>query len=69
VAAGDISSTIACVEACADAAAIAGRDTGAKARPVIIRTANSRRMVNPKCTEAGFSNLYGEGSNRTMNVR
>jgi hypothetical protein len=53
----DISSGIACCEPCEDAAAMTGRETGANARPAIIRTASSRRMVNLKCTEPGFSNL------------
>jgi len=35
-------------------AAITGRDTGAKARPAIIKTASSRRMVKLHVTELDF---------------
>jgi hypothetical protein len=38
-------------------AAIAGRDTGAKARPAIIKTASSRRMVKLRVTEPDFHDL------------
>jgi hypothetical protein len=43
---GDISSAIACVDASKeDISAMAGRETGANARPTIIRIASSRRMA------------------------
>ena len=38
-------------------AAITGRDTGAKARPAIIKTASSRRMVKLHVTELDFHGL------------
>jgi hypothetical protein len=41
----DISSAIACIEACGDAFAMTGRETGANARPAIIKIASSRRMA------------------------
>jgi len=39
------------------AAAITGRDTGAKARPAIIKTASSRRMVKLRVTQPDFHDL------------
>jgi hypothetical protein len=56
---GDISSAIARSEPCEDVAAMTGRETGASARPAIISTASSRRMVDLRCTRADFSHLYG----------
>ena len=50
-AAGDISSAIGCIEAFEGVPAITGRESGANARPAIIKTASSRRMVNLRCTE------------------
>ena len=47
---GDISSAIARSVPCEDVAAMTGRETGANARPAIIRTASSRRMVDFRCT-------------------
>jgi hypothetical protein len=41
----DISSAIAGIEACGDAAAMTGREAGASARPAIIKTASNRRMA------------------------
>ncbi len=41
----DISSTIACIEAWDGAPAMTGWEIGANARPAIIKTASSRRMV------------------------
>jgi hypothetical protein len=41
----DISSTIAGIEARADASAMTGREAGASARPAIIKTASSRLMA------------------------
>jgi hypothetical protein len=38
-------------------AAITGRDTGAKARPAIIKTASSRRMVKLRVTQLDFHSL------------
>jgi hypothetical protein len=49
VADGDISSAIACIEASEGAPAMTGRETGADARPAIIRTASTRRMVDLRC--------------------
>ena len=45
VADGDIASAIACIEAWEGAPAMTGWETGANARPAIIKTASSRRMV------------------------
>ena len=52
-----ISSAIACIEACEDVSAMTGRETGANARPAIIRTASSRRMVDFRCTAAKLEPL------------
>jgi hypothetical protein len=46
----DISSAIACIEAWEDAPAMTGRETGASARPAIIKTASSRRMAKLRFT-------------------
>jgi hypothetical protein len=48
------------VAACTESelvAAITGRDTGATARPAIIKTASSRRMVKLRVTELDFHGL------------
>jgi hypothetical protein len=45
-----ISSVIACSEPSEVVAAMTGRETGANARPAIIKTASSRRMVDFRCT-------------------
>jgi len=45
VAEADISSAIAGIELCEGVAAMTGRETGASARPAIIRTASNRRMA------------------------
>ena len=45
MAAGDISSAIACIEAWEGISAMTGRETGANARPAIISIANRRRMA------------------------
>ena len=42
---GVISSAIACIGSCGDVAPITGRETGANARPAIIRIASKRRMA------------------------
>lgn len=42
---GAISSAIACMGPCESVAAITGRETGANARPAIIKTASNRRMA------------------------
>jgi len=47
---GDISSAIACIDASEDISAMAGRETGANARPAITRIASSRRMVKFRFT-------------------
>ncbi len=57
VADDDISSAITCIEASEVIAAITGRETGAKARPAIKKTASSRRMANLRFTELGSHNL------------
>ena len=56
----DISSAIACIEACADASAMTGRETGASARPAIIKTASSRRMAKLHFTSSKFSQICGD---------
>jgi len=45
VADGDILCTIACIDTSEDVSAMAGRETGANARPAITRIASSRRMA------------------------
>lgn len=47
---GGISSAIASAEARKAGSAMTGRETGANARPAIIKTAKSRRMVNLRLT-------------------
>lgn len=42
---GVISSAVACIGSCGDVAPITGRETGANARPAIIRIASKRRMA------------------------
>jgi hypothetical protein len=51
----DISSAIAGIAAWEDISAITGRETGAKARPAIIRIASSRRMAKLRFTDLKFS--------------
>jgi len=51
----DISSAIACIEACGDASAMTGRETGANTRPAIVRIASSRRMAKLRFTDLKFS--------------
>jgi hypothetical protein len=46
------------------AAAVTGRDTGAKARPAIIKTASSRRMVKLRVTGLRFHDLPAMGSSQ-----
>jgi hypothetical protein len=62
VADGDISSTIACIEAWEDASAIMGWETGANARPAIIKTASSRRMARLHFTGLRSHKLAAMGS-------
>jgi hypothetical protein len=52
---GDISSAIAGIAAWEDITAIAGRETGAKARPAITRIASNRRMAKLRFTGLKFS--------------
>lgn len=47
---GVISSAIACIGPCEDVAAITGRETGANARPAIIRIASNQRMAKLRFT-------------------
>jgi hypothetical protein len=56
----DIASGIGCIEVSAEGSAITGRETGAAARPAIIKTASRRRMVNLRITGTRFSQIYGE---------
>lgn len=49
---GVISSVIAGIGACEDVAAMTGRETGANARPAIIKTASSRRMARWRFTSS-----------------
>jgi len=46
----DISSAIACIEVSEDIPAMTGRETGANARPAIIKIASSRRMTKLRFT-------------------
>ena len=48
------------IESCG-AAAMAGRETGANARPAIIKTASSRRMTKLRFTEPKFSQTFDDG--------
>ena len=50
---GDISSAMACIGTSEGVAAITGRETGAKARPTIVRIASSRRMAKFRFTSLG----------------
>ena len=52
-----ISSVIACWAPCEDAAAITGRETGASARPAIMRIASNRRMAEMRFTVANSHRL------------
>ena len=55
---GDIiSSAIAGMESCGDVAAITGRETGANARPAIIRIASNRRMAKCGFTDSNSHRL------------
>ena len=47
----DMSSAIACIEASEDISAMTGRETGANARPAIIRIASMRRMAKLRFTD------------------
>jgi len=47
----DILSAIACIDTSEDISAMAGRETGANARPAITKIASSRRMVKFRFTE------------------
>lgn len=62
VADGDIPSTMACIEAWEDASAITGCETGANARPAIIKTASSRRMARLRFTDLRSHKLAAMGS-------
>ena len=52
---GDNSSAMACIEAWKDASAMTGWETGANARPAIIKTASSRRMARLRFTDVSVS--------------
>ena len=56
---GDISPAIACIEPWEGAPAMTGWETGANARPAIIKTASSRRMARLRFTEPKFSQTGG----------
>ena len=73
VADDDISSAIACIGPPEDVCAMAGRETGASAKPAITRIASIRRMVKVRFTELdshslaameSSSFLHTMGSNR-----
>lgn len=59
---GVTSSAIACIGACEDVAAITGRETGANARPAIIRTASNRRMARWRFTSSGSHKIAAKKS-------
>ena len=59
---GDISSAMACIEAWKDASAMTGWETGANARPAIIKTASSRRMARLRFTGLSSHKLAAMGS-------
>jgi hypothetical protein len=61
VADGDISA-IACIEAWEGAPALTGWETGANARPAIIKTASSRRMARLRFTGQSSHKLAAMGS-------
>ena len=70
---GVISSAIACTGPCEDVAAITGRETGANARPAIIRIASSRRMAKLGFTGLRSHKIAAKGSSgqgyRTLSAR
>ena len=60
---GDISSAIACIEPWESAPAMTGWETGANARPAIIKTASSRRrMARLRFTGLSSHKLAAMGS-------
>jgi len=60
---GDNSSAMACIEAWKDASAMTGWETGANARPAIIKTASSRRrMARLRFTGLSSHKLAAMGS-------
>jgi hypothetical protein len=62
VADGDISSAMACIEAWEGTPAMTGWETGANARPAIIKTASSRRMARLRFTGLSSHKLAAMGS-------
>jgi hypothetical protein len=69
VAARDISSAIACIEAWGDVSAMTGRETGAKARPAIIKIASSRRMARLRFTKLDSRNLVAIERRPAFHIR
>ena len=63
---GDNSSAMACIEAWKDASAMTGWETGANARPAIIKTASSRRMARLRFTDVSVSQTGGDGKPGTL---
>ena len=63
-----ISSAIAGWEPCDGISAIAGRETGANARPAITRTANSRRRAKCCFTRSRFSQFCGDRKLATVTL-
>ena len=61
VADGDISSAMACIEVWEDAPAMTGWESGANARPAIIKTASRQRMARLRFTGLKFSQTGGDG--------
>ena len=62
MAGGDILSAIACIDTSADVSAMTGWETGANARPAIIKTASSRRMARLRFTGLSSHKLAAMGS-------
>jgi hypothetical protein len=63
-----ISSAIPCIEVCDDVSAMTGRETGANARPAIIKTASSRRMAELRFTRSSSHSLAAMGSSSFLHT-
>lgn len=64
----DMSSAIACIGASEGIPAMTGRETGANARPAIIKIASSRRMMKLRFTELCSHNLATMESHAALRV-
>ena len=64
----DISSAIACIEPWEGAPAMTGWETGANARPAIIKTASSRRMATLRFTRFNLVRLRKHPRSKTSRL-